>query len=86
MNLIIYHKLKVLEKLFNGSIIVILGRMMKREQSKLLILSSLGGILEFYDFIIFALFASYISNAFFPASNDFMFINYLCDFCNRPFS
>lgn len=42
---------------------------MKKEQRKLLILSSLGGILEFYDFIIYALFASYISTAFFPASN-----------------
>ncbi len=43
---------------------------MRKDQKKLLILSSLGGVLEFYDFIIFALFASYISNAFFPASNE----------------
>ncbi|WED43556.1 MFS transporter [Legionella cardiaca] len=42
---------------------------MQKDQRKLLILSSLGGILEFYDFIIFALFASYISSAFFPAAN-----------------
>ena len=39
-----------------------------RDRALLLILSSLGGILEFYDFIIFALFADYISTAFFPAS------------------
>lgn len=45
---------------------------MRKEQRKLLILSSLGGILEFYDFIIFALFASYISHSFFPASNDYV--------------
>lgn len=43
---------------------------MRKDQQRLLILSSLGGILEFYDFIIFALFASYISNAFFPATNE----------------
>jgi MFS family permease len=38
-------------------------------QKKLLILSSLGGLLEFYDFIIYALFASYFSSAFFPAQS-----------------
>ncbi|KTD35736.1 major facilitator family transporter [Legionella nautarum] len=43
---------------------------MQKDQQRLLILSSLGGILEFYDFIIFALFASYISNAFFPATDE----------------
>lgn len=43
---------------------------MHKDQKKLLILSSLGGVLEFYDFIIFALFASYISSAFFPATNE----------------
>jgi MFS family permease len=42
---------------------------MPKDQRKLLMLSSLGGILEFYDFIIFALFASYISKAFFPSTN-----------------
>lgn len=45
---------------------------MRSYQSKLLFLSSLGGVLEFYDFIIYALFASYIANAFFPASNALM--------------
>lgn len=43
---------------------------MRQDQRKLLFLSSLGGVLEFYDFIIFALFAAYISNAFFPATNE----------------
>ena len=43
---------------------------MQKEQRKLLVLSSLGGVLEFYDFIIFALFATYISNAFFPVNNE----------------
>ncbi|MCP3941420.1 MAG: MHS family MFS transporter [Desulfobacteraceae bacterium] len=31
--------------------------------------SSIGGILEFYDFIIFAIFATAISNTFFPAES-----------------
>ena len=35
-----------------------------------LILSGLGGLLEFYDFIIFALFASYISQQFFPSDSE----------------
>lgn len=43
---------------------------MHKDQSRLLILSSLGGVLEFYDFIIFALFASYISHAFFPTTDN----------------
>jgi MFS family permease len=42
----------------------------QKDQRKLLVLSSLGGVLEFYDFIIFALFATYISNAFFPATDE----------------
>ncbi|KTD18072.1 MFS transporter [Legionella jordanis] len=42
---------------------------MQNDQRRLLILSSLGGVLEFYDFIIFAIFAGYISHAFFPLSN-----------------
>lgn len=42
---------------------------MKQDQYRLLFLSSLGGVLEFYDFIIYALFAADISSAFFPASN-----------------
>ncbi|KAA6227222.1 MULTISPECIES: MFS transporter [unclassified Campylobacter] len=35
---------------------------------KILALSSLGGTLEFYDFIIFVFFAEYISSNFFPAN------------------
>ncbi len=43
--------------------------MFTKEQKKLLILSSLGGVLEFYDFIIYALLANYISKEFFSAEN-----------------
>ncbi len=41
-----------------------------REDLRILSLSSLGGMLEFYDFIIFVFFASYISVLFFPADLD----------------
>lgn len=43
---------------------------MRKNQRKLLILSSLGGALELYDFIIFAMFASYIAAAFFPSTSE----------------
>lgn len=43
--------------------------MLNKEQKRLLILSSLGGVLEYYDFIIYALLASYIAKAFFPVGN-----------------
>ncbi len=41
--------------------------MFNGEQRRLLVLSGLGGVLEFYDFIIYALLASYIAKDFFPA-------------------
>ncbi|STX29923.1 Major facilitator family transporter [Legionella beliardensis] len=41
---------------------------MTSSQKKLLFLSSLGGVLEFYDFIIYALFASYLAHTFFPVT------------------
>lgn len=43
---------------------------MHKEQRRLLILSSLGGALELYDFIIFAVFASQIAEAFFPSTSE----------------
>ncbi|MCR2056770.1 MFS transporter [Campylobacter helveticus] len=39
---------------------------LKKKHFKILALSSLGGTLEFYDFIIFVFFAAYISKNFFP--------------------
>lgn len=39
---------------------------LKKDEIKTLGLSSLGGMLEFYDFIIFVFFAQYISAHFFP--------------------
>lgn len=41
---------------------------LNKNDLKTLVLSSLGGTLEFYDFIIFVFFASIISQHFFPAS------------------
>jgi MFS family permease len=38
-------------------------------QWRVIILSSLGGALEFYDFVIYSMFAQYIGAAFFPASS-----------------
>ncbi|STX52621.1 Major facilitator family transporter [Legionella busanensis] len=42
---------------------------MTNNQKRLLFLSSLGGVLEFYDFIIYALFASYLAAVFFPVTH-----------------
>ncbi|MEC5408593.1 MFS transporter [Paraburkholderia sp. MPAMCS5] len=38
-------------------------------QWRMLILASLGGALEFYDFIIYGIFAQYIGSAFFPMAD-----------------
>ncbi len=43
--------------------------MFTAQQRKLLFISSLGGVLEFYDFIIYALLASFIAEQFFPTGN-----------------
>jgi MFS transporter, MHS family, proline/betaine transporter len=42
---------------------------LQRSQWRVIILSSLGGALEFYDFVIYSMFAQYIGAAFFPASD-----------------
>jgi MFS transporter, MHS family, proline/betaine transporter len=44
-------------------------RGLARSQWRVVILSSLGGALEFYDFVIYSLFAQYIGAAFFPAKD-----------------
>jgi MFS transporter, MHS family, proline/betaine transporter len=40
-----------------------------RAQWRTIILSSLGGALEFYDFVVYSTFAHYIGQAFFPVSD-----------------
>lgn len=44
---------------------------LSNKEVKVLSLSSLGGMLEFYDFIIFVFFTSVISQLFFPAQSSF---------------
>lgn len=43
-----------------------MSKTLNQKDIKVLGLSSLGGTLEFYDFIIFVFFAEYIANVFFP--------------------
>src|SRR5258708_15610594 len=40
-----------------------------RAQWRMIVLASLGGALEFYDFIVYGIFAREIAAAFFPANN-----------------
>ncbi|MEY8768236.1 MFS transporter [Francisella philomiragia] len=64
--------------------------MLQKNQRKALLLSSLGGMLEFYDFIIYALLASYISKLFFPIQSAITslliaFSAYAVGYLARPF-
>ena len=45
---------------------------LSRSQWRVISMASLGGSLEFYDFIIYGIFAQYIAGQFFPASNPFV--------------
>lgn len=47
-----------------------MNRQLTKSDMKTLSLSSLGGTLEFYDFIIFAIFTPYFTHHFFPADLD----------------
>ena len=42
---------------------------LNRAQWRMIVLASLGGALEFYDFIVYGIFAREIAAAFFPASD-----------------
>ncbi len=48
------------------------ARPLGKEDYKTLGLSSLGGTLEFYDFVIFVFYAKIISQLFFPGDNEFL--------------
>lgn len=50
------------------------GYNLTAEQKKIVLLSSLGGLLEFYDFTIYGLFATYFANQFFPSQNELISI------------
>ena len=43
---------------------------LNKYQTQIVLLSSLGGMLEFFDFTVYALFAGYFSEQFFPSSNE----------------
>lgn len=45
-----------------------------KEQKQIVLLSSMGGMLEFYDFTIYGLFAVYFAHQFFPSSNQLISI------------
>lgn len=53
--------------------------MQARTQVKMVVLSGLGGLLEFYDFIIYALLASYLAELFFPLKD--VTLSLLATFC-----
>ena len=53
---------------------LLIGYDLSHEQKKVIILSSLGGLLEFYDFTIYGLFAVYFAHQFFPNTNEFIAI------------
>jgi MFS family permease len=44
---------------------------LNKEQKRVVVLASLGGMLEFYDFTIYGLFAAYFAEQFFPSNNSF---------------
>ncbi|SUC40181.1 MFS family transporter [Proteus mirabilis] len=48
------------------------ARPLNRNDYKTLGLSSLGGTLEFYDFVIFVFFTKTLSHLFFPGDNAFI--------------
>lgn len=43
--------------------------MLNKSEARLVGITALGGLLEYYDFIIFALMAGYLANHFFPSSD-----------------
>lgn len=45
-----------------------------KEQKRIIRLASVGGMLEFYDFTIYGLFAVYFAGQFFPSNNNFITI------------
>ncbi len=47
---------------------------LNREEKKIISLASLGGMLEFYDFVIYGIFSIYFANQFFPSTNHYLSI------------
>lgn len=47
---------------------------LNKEQKQIILLASMGGMLEFYDFTIYGIFAVYFSSQFFPSHNQLLSI------------
>ena len=47
---------------------------LNREEKKIVGLAALGGMLEFYDFIIYGIFSVYFASQFFPSGNQIISI------------
>lgn len=67
------------------------GRQLTMQDAKTLSLSSLGGALEFYDFIVFLTFASTLKVLFFPAESELIatimtYLTYAIAYFVRPLS
>src|SRR5699024_12451620 len=67
------------------------GRQLTKQDAKTLSLSSLGGALEFYDFIVFLTFASTLKVLFFPAESELIatimsYLTYAIAYSVRPLS
>jgi MFS transporter, MHS family, proline/betaine transporter len=45
---------------------------LSRSQWRVVALASLGGSLEYYDFVIYGIFAQYIARQFFPANDPYV--------------
>ena len=47
---------------------------LNKEEKKIVRLAALGGMLEFYDFIIYGVFSVYFAQQFFPGNNSLLAI------------
>ena len=48
---------------------MLLSSNLNKEEKRIICLSSVGGMLEFYDFTIYGLFSVYFAGQFFPSNN-----------------
>ena len=67
-----------------------MSKFLSKSQWRIIILSSLGGMLEFYDFILFVIFAAPIGQAFFPSGHPIVstmaaYTSFAIGYLARPF-
>jgi hypothetical protein len=46
---------------------------LNKEEKKIVRLAALGGMLEFYDFVIYGIFSVYFAHQFFPDGNPILY-------------